>query len=189
MKPMVPVLVKEIVAERFWAKVAKGGPEECWPWVGAKRGDGYGVMKVEYSGWPGLTRQVKAHRIAWMLHTGREIPANVVIDHDDVRCKNKGCVNPGHLAAVTQRENVKRWHRAKPQSGYCIRGHERAVGTVCRECGRERQAEWKSRNVEKYRAMQRRYEEKKREELLAHRAWCARMLLLEAAGGGDVCVS
>lgn len=182
LKALDEIKVSDIEESRFWSKVRKGGEGECWEWVGAKRRDGYGVMKV---GW----KLVKAHRIAWMLYSGKEIGDNVVIDHDDVRCRNKGCVNPGHLSAVTQRENVRRWHQVKPGAGYCRRGHEREVGKACLECNRERQAEWKARHPERYREIQRKYDARKAQELREWREWSMRERCKEQAGGGDVCVS
>ena len=35
------------LAERFWEKVDKRGPDECWLWTAAKKDGGYGVMRPE----------------------------------------------------------------------------------------------------------------------------------------------
>jgi hypothetical protein len=79
----------------FWKAVdTTAGPEACWPWRGRMR-DGYGVY-----GKP----PVGAHRFAYELVVG-PIPAGLVIDH---QCNVRHCVNPAHLKAVTQRENILR---------------------------------------------------------------------------------
>lgn len=35
--------------ERFWSKVAKGQPDECWLWHGSKDHKGYGHLRVSSS--------------------------------------------------------------------------------------------------------------------------------------------
>ena len=55
---------KQTLADRFWAKVRKGGPEECWEWTAVVNEHGYGVIHPEgrRSG-PTL----KAHRVSLMF--------------------------------------------------------------------------------------------------------------------------
>lgn len=99
------------VAPRFWAKVEKRGPEECWEWKGAKNEIGYGMMW-----WNGRTD--RAHRVSLHLH-GVELPdrrtTGLVVDHI---CHNKLCVNPAHLRIVTQTDNVFKYaHRLPGKPG------------------------------------------------------------------------
>lgn len=70
---------------RFWSKVDKRGPDECWPWLGATR-KGYGYLKV-------TGKKIGSHRIAWTLLHG-PIPEGQSVLH---QCDNPPCVNPNHL--------------------------------------------------------------------------------------------
>ena len=83
---------------RFWEKVDKRGPDECWLWMGAQTSGGYGTFWVE--GKP----NVRAHRFSYALANG-PIPDGTVVDH---RCDVHLCVNPAHLRALGNRENIMR---------------------------------------------------------------------------------
>lgn len=83
------------IEERFWSKVAK--TSTCWLWGGSVRANGYGVFSFQ-------ARTMLAHRYAYELLSG-PIPTGLVIDH---LCRVRNCVNPAHLEAVTQSENVRR---------------------------------------------------------------------------------
>lgn len=74
------------------------------------------------SGYPHMNlhgRIVGAHRVAWVLHHNKEIPDGYEIDHV---CRNKLCVNPDHLEAVTRQENLRRArgdHSGHPDDKRC----------------------------------------------------------------------
>jgi hypothetical protein len=127
-------------AERFWSKVDKSG--ECWTWLGARNDVGYG--RHSFRG-----RRVMAHRVAYMLTAG-DIADGLQLDH---LCRNRLCVNPGHLEAVSQYENIMRseaWSALNNRKTHCVNGHEFTSentyvrldrpGRQCRTCVRERQA-------------------------------------------------
>ena len=83
--------------ERFWSKVEKRGPEECWNW---KAGCAWGYGRLKVAG-----KRVAAHRLAWELLVG-PIPANMCVLHAPNVCHNRKCVNPAHLRLGTQKENM-----------------------------------------------------------------------------------
>lgn len=84
------------VSERFWPKVQKGKPDECWMWQAATDKDGYGIFG--YEGRSGA----KAHRVAYELTHG-PIEKNVMVLH---HCDTPGCVNPAHLYAGDAYQNM-----------------------------------------------------------------------------------
>lgn len=104
----------EEVGERFWAKVQK--TDDCWLWTAGQAGAGYGQFSVRGT-------HVYAHRWSYEQAKGA-IPEGLVIDH---LCRNRLCVRPSHLEAVTQRTNVLRGETLPAQEvalTHCLRGHE-----------------------------------------------------------------
>lgn len=79
------------IIDRFWSKVAKAGPNDCWEWQGAK------------SKCYGMFRGTRAHRFAFTLAYG-PIPSGTVVCHS---CDNPPCCNPSHLFGGTIADNVR----------------------------------------------------------------------------------
>lgn len=89
-----------------------------------------------------------AHRVAYEATVG-PIPKGLQVDH---LCRNRLCVNPSHLEAVTPAENKRRGFSPpaiNARKTHCIHGHELAGANVyyrkdrpgrrqCRECERIR---------------------------------------------------
>lgn len=121
---------------------------ECIEWDGGHSSAGYGQQwingKTEYT-----------HRVAYTEAKG-PIPDGLQIDH---LCRNRGCMNPDHLEAVTPYENKRRspfFHENQhTRKTHCPYGHPydkentyyRPEGwRGCKVCRRRRTREWRERN-------------------------------------------
>lgn len=102
------------LAGRFWVKVDKRGPDDCWNWKGSKRGGwgDYGGIRADRHG-----PQLKAHRVSWELHNG-PIPDALWVLH---RCDNPKCVNPDHLFLGDHDANMAD-RKAKGRAGGVMNG-------------------------------------------------------------------
>lgn len=88
----------------FWAKIDRGGPDDCWPWIGFKKPSGHGL--TTYKGYP-----IHTSRLAWILTHG-PIERDLCVNH---RCDQAACCNPAHLYLGTRRDNmIDLWAKTPP---------------------------------------------------------------------------
>jgi hypothetical protein len=92
-------MVDERTLKRFWSKVDRKGPDECWEWTGFRMKFGHG--RLRFSG-----KKMLAHRLAWELSNG-SIPATQGGQQTCVchRCDNPPCCNPAHLFLGSRADN------------------------------------------------------------------------------------
>jgi len=128
--------------ERFLKYFVKS--DGCWEWQGGLSENGYGQF---YDG----KRTVRAHRYSHEYFKGL-IPTGLQIDH---LCKNKKCINPEHLEAVTQRVNIQRQKLHPFIPNACHNGHVYTFENTmplkknhrrCRTCNRINQMNFKRRH-------------------------------------------
>lgn len=99
-------------------RINKETNSDCWLWVGPiNKTTGYGTACCRING---IQKTRLVHRFSYEVFKGL-IPDGLVVDH---LCKIKTCVNPDHLEAVTQKENLRRagWGLNKDKER-CPRGH------------------------------------------------------------------
>lgn len=118
----------------------------CWEWTLAIDKDGYGSIKVG-------GKSMRASRVSYEVFVD-DIPVGFVVS---ATCRNRACVNPAHLDAISMQEcvirgesdplkNFAEYHQRRRAATHCPHGHEWSPentryaddgGRVCRSCLRE----------------------------------------------------
>lgn len=132
---------------------AVAGPNSCLIWAGGTDRDNYGRARIN-------NREHRVHRVVYKLLVG-PVTEGVLVDHachnGDVTCPggreclHRRCINPHHLEAVTNRENLYRSSLVLPvlnaRKTHCLNGHlfdeantylDPRGSRTCRECRRAR---------------------------------------------------
>lgn len=131
--------MRAVHIERFFKKIVWPGQiTACWKWSGCTATKGYGRIYVD-------GKHVYVHRFSYELFR-EPVPEDRVIDH---LCRNRECVNPLHLEAVTTQTNVLRGETkaaANAAKTHCAHGHALSSENVqlvegkrrCRPCWQEK---------------------------------------------------
>lgn len=91
-----PLFKAKPMEKRFWDKVDQRSPDECWPWLGCRDGNGYGLFRIDKH------TMLRSHIVMADLI---QIPGDgpLVLHH----CDNPPCCNPSHLYRGTAADNAK----------------------------------------------------------------------------------
>ncbi len=145
-----------ILPARFWDKVYPEPNTGCWLWGAGNTVNNYGRIRVGGKRGP----QVMVHRYLYETVFGRLAPG-LVVDHvchtrdtlcpGGKTCPHRSCVNPEHLAAATQGENIRAGRGVaarRAKMTHCGQGHEftyantrieRTGSRRCLTCKRDRE--------------------------------------------------
>lgn len=153
-------LYVEVDEDRFWSQVDRSqySPGGCWPWIGCKWRNGYAQF------W--LNRKLeKAHRISFLWAGGKFTKEKPLGLH--ICVGNRACVNPSHIYAGNQKQNISDAIRAgtfdpdrlvydELEKTHCIHGHPLSGENLlpsglklgirlCRSCSRNKHRRHKMR--------------------------------------------
>jgi len=141
-----PIEITDEVSDKLDTRTSVDGITGCWNWTCRTTAAGYGTLSIR-------ARNFAAHRLSFTRHKG-DIPDGLVLDH---LCRNRRCINPAHLEAVTDQINMLRGMAlgaVAQREGVCKRGHPRSeygrqnnVRTYCTACQAINMAAYKARRA------------------------------------------
>lgn len=118
---------KRTVEERFWEKVERRGPDECWLWLGGKTGGGYGYFWLD-------GRMVRAHRFAYGASCGTDTGGDAIGSRASVWLHELSLRKPGAPRASNEpREHFAR-KGCRGKSATTTRRYSLSSGTHLRRC-------------------------------------------------------
>lgn len=127
--------------EQRFLKYVDRSSNECWLYIGARHGQGYGLFRDDGKLW-------RAHRFAYEMWIG-PIPNGMQVLH---QCDNPPCCNPTHLFLGTNSDNVQDAIEKGRHNGgktHCPEGHPYSGDNLyvrpngvreCRMCQRQHDA-------------------------------------------------
>jgi hypothetical protein len=87
----------EELKDRLVKRCVRDRRTNCWVWRGARNKQGYGIVKFR-------KRFYRVHRLFFSVFKGFDIDSDLFVNH---YCNNTSCVNPDHLTAKNQEDNMK----------------------------------------------------------------------------------
>jgi len=124
----------------------------CWIWDGAQI-EGYGIVRRK-------EKALRVHRLIWIALNG-PVSGGKELDH---LCRNKLCIRPDHLEAVTHKENVLRGESPSAKNarktiapcGHPYTGRD-ALRRYCKPCRTTWHRNYYRRNNERILERQKKY--------------------------------
>lgn len=155
----IPNISLHVHAQRFWSKTDHatawhrfavfGYPDDCINWTGKPDKDGYGRFSAD-------GRTYAAHRFSYELHSG-PLPPKIEVDH---RCRNKMCINPAHLEAVSGKVNLSRrkFNSPLPEPRKLSDGEQRRIARERKIARIQNEARQRSHEQDERRKRERQWE-------------------------------